>query len=557
MTDYRKIPTKISGFIELKQEITPRRFHNKYREYEIARNLMSQLKPAIPTKRYEISTELIFDMDEKFYDAVAADVDHGEFILQDYDSDELSKIIFENDTWKPVRGRIFFYESPHDLAKQLPPDTLHAAYRIQEKIYDRNDLDELINGDTLPCSAKLLTDEDKDNIISEFRDSLDWDDSPLSRLIGTAEGYLNEPNLDKSKIYSVWYRKTDGSTDKFDVSGVSSYNELGTLWENYASAGNIDAESLVAYEMWKPGAKDVHDIKSFASFVASNIVDYVPDDYKDSVFSIEEIVKINSTANYTALLAKKDPSSLGALVNLDLRYADFENLDGDLDEAVKTVLQRIADEIVNKTQHAYSDEVCDAIRYFGAVQQNAFLRVVNKKSLPPYTPFFPVSSDLCAVVSIPVKKKDGSTEFVTVTDALMAYYKITEAHLHRSILANLGGNRYCKQDFRPLGQFIGKTAPVVSNNTCVLTTEAGEYGAGIIAYPEVLANVHATIGENYYVLPSSVHEVLVIRESDVNTVLGLVNLVKKVNMTEVADKDVLADNVYYYDGATETLESIL
>ena len=56
-------------------------------------------------------------------------------------------------------------------------------------------------------------------------------------------------------------------------------------------------------------------------------------------------------------------------------------------------------------------------------------------------------------------------------------------------------------------------------------------------------------GKNLYILPSSIHELLILPEDDSfpRSVEELLSMVKAVNSTEVAEDDFLADHVYYFD----------
>ena len=66
------------------------------------------------------------------------------------------------------------------------------------------------------------------------------------------------------------------------------------------------------------------------------------------------------------------------------------------------------------------------------------------------------------------------------------------------------------------------------------------YLSGVVAYK--------SIGD-YYILPSSVHEVIVLPASKKNNeAVNLVQMVKEINVTEVAPEEKLSDEVYFFDG---------
>ena len=71
-------------------------------------------------------------------------------------------------------------------------------------------------------------------------------------------------------------------------------------------------------------------------------------------------------------------------------------------------------------------------------------------------------------------------------------------------------------------------------------------GAATMAYPGVIRNFAETIRKNLYVIPSSIHEVILVPESGTEDT-SLNDMVAEVNHTQVDPKEVLADHVYYYD----------
>lgn len=82
----------------------------------------------------------------------------------------------------------------------------------------------------------------------------------------------------------------------------------------------------------------------------------------------------------------------------------------------------------------------------------------------------------------------------------------------------------------------------------VLKNESGIDGAALIACPEVLKAVQKELGEEFYILPSSIHEVLVLPKSFTDDVDDLKQMVSSVNEAEVPREDRLSDQVYEFDG---------
>ena len=81
----------------------------------------------------------------------------------------------------------------------------------------------------------------------------------------------------------------------------------------------------------------------------------------------------------------------------------------------------------------------------------------------------------------------------------------------------------------------------------IVTNKDLYYGAAAIADPEVMEGIRSVIG-NFYVLPSSINEIILIPE-----ILGadedmLRSIIREVNATAVSEDDFLSDNLYYYNG---------
>lgn len=90
----------------------------------------------------------------------------------------------------------------------------------------------------------------------------------------------------------------------------------------------------------------------------------------------------------------------------------------------------------------------------------------------------------------------------------------------------------------------------------VLTNSNGINGATVILYTNTLRELGCSFGEDYYLLPSSIHEWLAIPVSAPMGEKEMVEMVKEVNAYCVAREEVLSDNVYRYDNETETIHIV-
>ena len=81
----------------------------------------------------------------------------------------------------------------------------------------------------------------------------------------------------------------------------------------------------------------------------------------------------------------------------------------------------------------------------------------------------------------------------------------------------------------------------------VLTNQDRNWGASYIADKQLLSAIGKFFDKDFYILPSSVHEVILLPKSEEMEPEYLREMVLEVNRTEVGEKDLLSDNVYQFD----------
>lgn len=80
----------------------------------------------------------------------------------------------------------------------------------------------------------------------------------------------------------------------------------------------------------------------------------------------------------------------------------------------------------------------------------------------------------------------------------------------------------------------------------VLTSKTKFHGAACILYHNLLAEIAAEKNCDFYIIPSSIHEVLLIPTSCATSHAELNSMVREINSTQVLKEEVLSDHVYYY-----------
>lgn len=91
----------------------------------------------------------------------------------------------------------------------------------------------------------------------------------------------------------------------------------------------------------------------------------------------------------------------------------------------------------------------------------------------------------------------------------------------------------------------------------IASVPSKKFGACVLAYPWFFEQAAATVDGSYYVIPSSVHELILVKDSgnlsddDINKFKSDIKLVNK---TILARDEILSDNLYHYDAEFHKFE---
>lgn len=106
---------------------------------------------------------------------------------------------------------------------------------------------------------------------------------------------------------------------------------------------------------------------------------------------------------------------------------------------------------------------------------------------------------------------------------------------------------------------LDRTEPIASEEVggmYVLTNTTGSLGAAALFYPDVKEKAGELLGGDYYILPSSTHEVILVPDSADIDAKNLCDMVKQANRTVVEANDILSDNVYHYSRDERRLDMV-
>ncbi|MDY6308752.1 MAG: DUF5688 family protein [Oribacterium sp.] len=160
--------------------------------------------------------------------------------------------------------------------------------------------------------------------------------------------------------------------------------------------------------------------------------------------------------------------------------------------------------------------------------------------------------DLSMIVHAIAPQSDGTTKHLLVTDIGLEAMGIDRNIFLQDAIA--ASERNYPGSIEQLSSFLVGRDDGAASMLFVASMPDMSNGAGVIMYPDFMDKAAKELGGDFYVLPSSIHEVLLLRDDGVVSLEDLKDIVRTVNRMEVAPDERLSDNVYHFDAAERKLE---
>lgn len=201
---------------------------------------------------------------------------------------------------------------------------------------------------------------------------------------------------------------------------------------------------------------------------------------------------------------------------------------------------------------AMKQKLAEGLDQYELVKERLFLKLRNRRQMEdqlakiPYEPFW----EFVVTCHIDMTDRTGCASSVTVTNGLLDAYGIPKEQLFSDAIKAAQKVRPVRtgmiEDFVPLGLLSGGLEGLPEEARLrMITTENTQYGAAAILYPGALQKLAG--GRDLFLIPSSIHEWLLLRDGLVDDPADLENLIQDVNRSWLSPEDVLSDQLYYYD----------
>ena len=266
--------------------------------------------------------------------------------------------------------------------------------------------------------------------------------------------------------------------------------------------------------------------------------------------TINHVIK-NNGCEMDGLVIMEKGKDIAPTIYLDSFYELYTN-----GENIKNIIRKI-EVIYEQNKNNVTFDV-NILKHFDTIKDKIVYKVVNYRSNEKLLEQVPHKRilDLAVVFYCLLDNEYGRSATaliynnnlknwnVTIDDVYKAALKNTPDLLHSKISSmaalfekcgvNVDGEEVDLKDYVPSDMY-------------VLTNESKLNGAACILYENVLYDFAQKLGADLYILPSSVHEVILLPKLSMFEKDELVNMVKEGNTEGVAADEVLSDHVYEYN----------
>lgn len=220
----------------------------------------------------------------------------------------------------------------------------------------------------------------------------------------------------------------------------------------------------------------------------------------------------------------------------------------------------LLEDIVENIMHVYHEVKFDhtwkvnTIKDFSLIKSKIVYKLIHAKKNEIFLQNSPhlLYMDLAIVFYVLFDVDDTGIATIPITNELASLWDTNLDELYR--LASKNTAQLLPSSLKPMRVVIEELLGNECENVVfqedimfVLTNQLRNYGAACLLYDGVLQQIATELGENYYILPSSIHEMIVVPESKSPDRKQLLEMITEINETHVEPEEILSDNVYYYD----------
>lgn len=304
--------------------------------------------------------------------------------------------------------------------------------------------------------------------------------------------------------------------------------------------------------------------EKFVEQVKEQIRAFMPEKYADALVDVQEVEKPNDRKLH-ALQIRCSAERISPSIYLEGYYRMHKQGD-----SMGKILSALADEYTKAIEQIDGLDIQD-FNNFENIKDRLCVTVMNKHRHTEYLKEAICKdmqgTDLVSVVRIQADTGQGKMSLL-VKEGMLKQWGLTAEKVYEMAFENTVRlflpsltpmeemlyslafkEEATAMDRESLAELFGtdKERKDPMQEMFILTNLANYNGAVTLFYPGLLEKIGEALRSNLIILPSSVHETILVKEREGNSIEELQSIVMEINRQHVAPDEVLSDEVYRYD----------
>lgn len=275
----------------------------------------------------------------------------------------------------------------------------------------------------------------------------------------------------------------------------------------------------------------------------------------DWTIELHTDVILNNGTTHIALILYKNGEKLHPQIYLERFFEDYKR-----GKTMKEILQDVMTTYEEALKNINPDSL-SGIEDWEQVKGRLAFRLLskerNKETLENYV--YKEFLDLAAIVTFCTEIDEQGVKAIRVTHDLAERWNVSEEEILQAAEENTESlfpvrmepilDTLCRvadisRDDLPEEVLAEEDSPQIM----VLTNYLGVNGATVLLYDSFLQQVYEKLRGKFIILPSSIHEVIVMPLASAPPITDSQKMVEQINRSAVKEEEILSDSVYLYDG---------
>ena len=307
-------------------------------------------------------------------------------------------------------------------------------------------------------------------------------------------------------------------------------------------------------------------VKMFAEGVKQQIRLYLPEEYQNVECKVTEQQKNNGMIK-TGIIFQMSGQQLAPIVYMEPFYDEVRK-----GKSMEQVMNDIADVCQQSLSAQEFPEILDFTDY-DSIKEYLSVQIINTKANQRMLSMIAhrEMEDLSVICRIEMPMREGEgTGSIKVTHELMSQWRVRPSEVYQKAVENAAKNSppVLMSMNEVMAQIMGE--PVEPRNLLdlvdgtdvsheglyVLTNPMKLNGSSVIAYPNIQEQLESVLPQGFYLLPSSLHEMIIVPRDTEISPKEMGEMVRDINQKEVDLDEILSDRIYEFDKEKRQLRQV-